>query len=422
MSLTEQQWQEERQLLERVRTLLKKQIELNEPDVLELKNQVVNIRADFWDDVTVNLGESDDRLETAISMKQQAEVLSERERSHRQLQALLKRLKRLYPSPYFGRIDFKEQTSERIYVGVASFYDEDGETFLIYDWRTPVASLYYDYPPGHAQYETPSGTIQGEIELKRQYLIRDGELKAMFNTGVTIGDEMLQQVLGKSAGSQMQSIVATIQQEQNQIIRNDRSRLLIVQGAAGSGKTSAALQRVAYLLYKHRDHLTADRMVLFSPNSMFNSYISSVLPELGEDNIQQTTFQQYLERRLSRRFKVETPFEQMEYRLTAHSEPEYNTRLNAIAYKSSEQFLDVILDYKQQLENSGMKFRDIRFRNRTLISSEQIRKMFYSYDRSIKLPNRLQLIKDWLLGEIKQLELKERSEQWVRDEMDYLRP
>lgn len=152
--------------------------------------------------------------------------------------------------------------------------------------------------PGPASYKTPAGEMDGELTLKRQFSIRDGQIRFMFDTGVTIGDELLQAVLSRSSDAQMKSIVATIQKEQNRIIRDDRSRMLIVQGAAGSGKTSAALQRVAYLLYKYRDRLRADQVVLFSPNPMFNSYVSTVLPELGEENMLHTTFQEYLERRL----------------------------------------------------------------------------------------------------------------------------
>ena len=176
--------------------------------------------------------------------------------------------------------------------------------------------MYYDYPPGPAHYETPGGTIEGTIHHKRQYLIRSGVIETMFDTSITIGDDLLQQVLGRSKDLHMKSIVATIQQEQNRIIRHDGHRLLIVQGAAGSGKTSAALQRVAYLLYKHREKLRADQIVLFSPNSMFNSYVSRVLPELGEENMQQTTFQEYLEKRLGRTFDVEDPYSQLEFVLS----------------------------------------------------------------------------------------------------------
>src|SRR5690606_8935741 len=131
---------------------------------------------------------------------------------------------------------------------------------------------YYDYAPGPAQYETMDGPIKGEIELKRQYIIRDGKIKGLFDTGITIGDEVLQAVFSDQADTQMKNIVATIQKEQNAIIRNNKKRYLVVQGAAGSGKTSAAMQRVAYLLYRYRETLKVENILLFSPNQMFNSY------------------------------------------------------------------------------------------------------------------------------------------------------
>ena len=251
-------------------------------------------------------------------------------------------------------------------------------------------------------------------------MIRDGSIQTMFDTGVTIGDELLQKALGRSADSQMKSIVATIQKEQNRIIRNVNSRMLIVQGAAGSGKTSAALQRVAYLLYRYRGFLKADQIVLFSPNPMFNSYVASVLPELGEENMQQTTFHEFLEYSLGAIFKLEGPFEQMEYVLTAEKNTGFEARLEGIRYKASGAFLQAIHNYKVHLEHEGMIFRDLIFQNRILISSEQIKRHFYSFEPSIRLSNRMELLKDWLVKEVVKLEIAERQADWVQDELDYL--
>lgn len=251
----------------------------------KIGSDVLELRKEFWEDVTVNVDDPDDKIETAASIKQQAELLSERERTYKHTEKELKTLDRLRNSPYFGRIDFLEngeKWADQIYLGIASFMDEQDENFLIYDWRAPISSIYYDYSPGPARYKTLDGTIEGNMELKRQFIIRSSKINGMFETGVTIGDEMLQEVLGNNASSQMKSIVATIQSEQNQIIRNERSNLLIVQGVAGSGKTSAALQRVAYLLYRYRETLKSENIMLFSPNPLFNSYVATVLPELGK--------------------------------------------------------------------------------------------------------------------------------------------
>lgn len=418
-------WQQEQERLDLVKTKLQSKIAELEPEVAGLRGQVADIRKRFWEEVTVNTSTDEDFEETFYSIRQQEAILSERERSHRQRTKLWHSLKRLLPSPYFGRIDFQEDGlgfSEQIYIGVSSFADTDGLNFLVYDWRTPIASMYYDYSPGAAAYETLDGQIAGTMTLKRQYQIRDGQLRNVFDTSLTIGDELLQQVLGHGADAQMKSIVATIQKEQNTIIRNDRSRMLIVQGAAGSGKTSAALQRVAYLLYKHRDRLRADQIVLFSPNPMFNSYVSTVLPELGEENMQQTTFQEYLAYWLGAAFRLEDPFDQIEYVLTAGTgeSQAYKARLSGIKYKASENFLHAIRNYAQWLEKEGMLFRSIVFRERELITAAQMKSQFYSYDGTIRLANRIVLLQEWLLRELGSLERQEREAQWVQDELDYL--
>src|SRR5699024_818523 len=239
-----------------------------------LKEDVIDLRKNFWEDVTVNIDEPDDVIETQASIKQQAELLKEREQFHGKIGKEQKALQRLAHSPYFGRIDFWEDgetESKPIYIGMASLMDQDDEDFLVYDWRAPISSLYYDYSPGKAEYDTMSGMITGEMTLKRQFIIRGGVIQGMFDTGVTIGDTLLQQALGGNASTTMKSIVATIQKEQNKIIRDERHRFLIVQGVAGSGKTSAALQRIAFLMYRYRETLHADNVVLFSPNPLFSS-------------------------------------------------------------------------------------------------------------------------------------------------------
>ncbi|OBZ11429.1 RNA polymerase recycling motor HelD [Bacillus sp. FJAT-26390] len=416
-------WRQERERLERVRNKLQARIEELEPEVAGLSDQATDIRRRFWEEVTINTSTYEDFEETFYTINQQSAVLAERERGHKLLTQQWKSMNRLLPSPYFGRIDFQENGldfSEQIYIGVSSFVDEDGLSFLIYDWRTPIASLYYDCSPGLASYVTPAGRVEGSMELKRQFQIQNGQIRNMFDASETIGDELLQQVLGKGADSQMKSIVATIQKEQNAIIRNDKSRMLIVQGAAGSGKTSAALQRVAYLLYKHRLTIKADQIVLFSPNPMFTSYISTVLPELGEENMQQTTFQEYLDYWLGSTLRPEDPFDQIEYVLTAQGAPEYEARLQGIEYKASEAFLQALQSFGMWLGREGMRFNGIRIRDRDLITAERMRVKFYSYDHSLPLLNRVVLLQEWLLNELASLERIERETPWVQEELNFL--
>jgi DNA helicase II / ATP-dependent DNA helicase PcrA len=388
-----------------------------------VSSDVLELRKTFWEDVTVNMDDPDDVIETAASIKQQAELLSERERTFKQIDKQIRLLERLRFSPYFGRIDFLEsgeKNVDHVYLGITSLMDEHDENFLIYDWRAPISSLYYDFAPGPAAYQTLDGKIEGEMELKRQFIIRSSEIKAMFDTGVTIGDEMLQEVLGNNANAQMKSIVATIQREQNQIIRNERSKLLIVQGVAGSGKTSAALQRVAYLLYRHRETLKSENIMLFSPNPLFNSYVSTVLPELGEENMEQATFMEYLNNRIGREYAVEDPFDQMEYLLNDEGHEDYHTRVNGIRYKASLEFKKVIDQYAIGLSKQGMLFRDLVFRGEIIISKESITDYFYSLDSDFTIPNRVEMVKDWLLKELKRKVKRERSKGWVEEEIQFL--
>jgi DNA helicase-2/ATP-dependent DNA helicase PcrA len=403
-----------------VKEIEKKAVKLNN-NAGKVNSDVLEIRKTFWNDVTVNFDEPDDIAETAASIKQQAELLSERERTHSQLDQQLKTLARLKDSPYFGRIDFwesGEKSAEKIYLGISSFMDEKDEDFLIYDWRAPISSLYYDYSPGPALYETPEGTIKGTMELKRQFIIKDSRIKGMFEAGVTIGDDKLQEVIGNNASSHMISIVATIQREQNQIIRNERSKILIVQGVAGSGKTSAALQRVAFLLYRYRETLKSENILLFSPNPLFNSYVATVLPELGEENMQQSTFQEYLNVRVGKEFNVEDPFEQMEFLLSNGDQD--IARINGIRYKASLEFKQLIEQYVTKLSIKGLIFKDIIFRKEIMISKLEIAQYFYSLEKSHSIPNRMELVKDWLLKELKKRVKQERSKSWAEEEIQFL--
>ncbi|ENH97751.1 ATP-dependent DNA helicase [Gracilibacillus halophilus YIM-C55.5] len=419
----DREWQEEKNRVHLVVDEIKRKINILRSRVSQLKDNVLDIRREFWDDVTVNIEELDDRIETEASIKQQQEFLSERERSHGKASEQLETLDKLKHSPYFGRIDFQqdgEDTEQQIYIGLASVMDENDEHFLVYDWRAPIASMYYDFPPGPANYDTVQGNISGEINVKRQYLIRDGELKGMFDTGLTIGDHLLQSVLGNQASTKMKSIVATIQREQNRIIRNEKHKVLMVQGVAGSGKTSAALQRVAYLLYRYRETLTSEQMVLFSPNPLFNSYVSTVLPDLGEDNMQQMTFYQFLDSQLSEQFQLETPFEQMEFYLQQNRSEKDSLREQAMHYKASFSFQQMIDQYLDQLAESGISFRGITFRGQMIIPKKAIAQYFYKTERTLSIPDRLEQVSNWILYQLKKLEKVEREKDWVLEETELL--
>ncbi|MFC7370290.1 RNA polymerase recycling motor HelD [Fictibacillus iocasae] len=423
MDTWEKEWLDEQQRVDHLSSKINKKMNTIDQLLGGKKGEVVEIRKNFWEDVTVNFEDAAEAAETAASIRQQAELLSEIERSHQGASQQMKTYEKLKNSPYFGRIDFKEENetaADNIYLGIASFYDEETNDFLIYDWRAPISSLYYDHGLGTASYTAPGGEVEGEMKLKRQYIIRGGKIKSMFDTGVTIGDELLQEVLGNEANAQMKSIVATIQKEQNEIIRKTSGELMIVQGAAGCGKTSAALQRVAYLLYKYRESLNASEILLFSPNAMFNTYVANVLPELGEENMAQTTFQAYIEHHLGSDFDIETPLQQMEHMLSTQNNDGYENELAGVRYKASLSFLESIEQYLESLKKSDMVFRGIHFRGRPIVSAEEITHYFYSFDENMSIPNRLKLVTEWIQKAVREFEKKERKEEWVKEQLHYL--
>lgn len=390
----------------------------------DLKESVIGLRGSFFEDVTVNIDEPEEVIETYASIKQQAELLSERERSHGIVDKQLKVLSQLKDSPYFGRIDFHEygeKEVDQIYIGIASLMDDKDEDFLIYDWRAPISSLYYDFSPGEVSYETLSGTIQGDMLLKRQFIINQGKIEGMFDTGLTIGDDILQEVLGNHASEQMKNIVATIQKEQNRIIRNVKHKYLVVQGVAGSGKTSAALQRVAYLMYRYRDLINENNIMLFSPNPLFNSYVANVLPELGEANMRQTTFLEYIIKKVEERLSVESPFEQMEYILTAKKDQHYERKMKSISFKTTLAFKEMIDEFIQDLEEKDLIFKDITFRDRVLMTKDEIYDYFYQMmEKATSIPNALDLVNERLLKKVQTFQRDEIDKEWVMEEIEVL--
>lgn len=414
---------EEQKRLEAIMEVLQDQVKQLEDETSQRRDDVIENRKNFWDEIKVNVDTFDDYLETILAIRQESQDLTIKQLTHRRVSKSLSTLRKMLDSPYFGRIDFieeKETKPEEIYIGISTLRDESKGDILIYDWRAPISSVYYDYQPGPAEYDTPSGIIKGTLENKWQYIIRKGELQSVFDTNVTIRDEILQEVLGQGTDKYMKSIVATIQKEQNEIIRHDKSRMLIVHGAAGSGKTSAALQRIAYLLYKYRDNLNADQIILFSPNKLFSNYISNVLPELGEENMHQVTFQEYLINRLSKYFAVEGPYEQLEYTLTKEKEPEYDARVSSIRFKASIAFFEILKAYTESLKESGMVFKDISFRGKTLVTTSEMEQFFYEETKGTNINTRLEQLRDWLIRKVREFEREERKEEWVEDRIELL--
>lgn len=254
----------------------------------------------------------------------------------------LQRLFRVQNKPYFGSIRFKDNEGEEdIYIGIT--HVEDKLNYYVHDWRSPICSMFYDFETGPAYYKAPAGIIKGEITRKRQYIIEDAELKNIFDNDLNISDSLLQEVLAEESSDKMKNIVNTIQEEQNKVIRNTEDKNLIVEGIAGSGKTSVALHRIAFLLYRI-PNLTSNNVVVFTPNKVFSEYISNVLPELGEENTYDMTFYDLLCQNINEYKDIEnfTDFISRYYK-------DNISDFNLIKYKQSNEIINDIDDYINNL-------------------------------------------------------------------------
>lgn len=323
------------------------------------------------------------------------------------------RLVKMKASPYFGRVDFcfaDEDEAESFYIGIGNFSEGAGGVPLIYDWRAPVSGLFYDFDKGSAFYAAPAGRIEGEITSKWQYKIRDGRLVYAFESDVKIDDDVLKQELGSNGDVKLKNIVRTIQKEQNVIIRNLQDRILVIQGVAGSGKTSVALHRIAYILYHNRGTIKASNILILSPNGVFADYVSHILPELGEENIMEMSFDVFACRELMDTVSdCEDRYDQIERELAGQS-------AQMCEYKQSGDFMGKINGYVLKLEDSLMRFRNFKMFGIER-SSQEIMELFYYKFPDIPLLGRMDAVVEYVTDEIETL----RGKDFEQDERDVIR-
>ncbi len=343
-------------------------------------------------------------------------------------------LKRLYQSAYFAKIVFKEEQEEEeaIYIGPASLVEEGGFDYLIYDWRAPICSIFYDYEKGPVTYKAPAGDIEGELLGKRHFKIKEDTIHYMFDSNMNIMDEMLKETLAKSADDKMKTIITTIQKEQNQVIRDEEADVLIVRGSAGSGKTSIALHRIAYLLYRNREKILPTDILIFTPNDIFADYISHVLPELGEQEVESITFGDYMTRHLgvhevaedmdqenfiqendhdilkTRWTSIESYFEQMEFllskdALTSEKERQnYDKRVCILQKKTSEAFLKNFEDYISHVEQRDDLFWDVYVLDQCVLTKADILEAYLDCIGIIKCSSRLLQVRNRAMEKVTQ--------------------
>ena len=325
------------------------------------------IIADAWDELRLR--------PTALSPEDMQQLSTEVDRyALRQqfAQDMAERSRRMLMNPFFARVDFVEQGAdevERIVIGLYSLPDEKG-SLMVHDWRAPICSLYYDALPGDVSYRSPSGEISGRMTLKRQYRMEQGQLRYYVDTQLNIDDETLLDILSGAASSHMRQIVSTIQAEQNAAIRCDDAKVVSVVGSAGSGKTSVAMHRAAFLMYRRRDLLDASRIQILSPSTAFSEYISTVLPELGEENIRARTLHEMVEEILGK--KVEHPVRQLNRLLTEDVE----LRTRSVAFKCTPEFMHLLRRYADSFATFGPDFVNVYLDGQLLLRRDELRKMY----------------------------------------------
>ena len=313
---------------------------------------------------------------------------------------LRRRFRKMMDSPFFGRVDFcyeGEDEPEIFYIGIANLAEENGGLPLIYDWRAPVSGLFYDFDKGPASYQAPLGEIHGDIAAKWQYKIRGGKMIYEFESDVKIDDEILKAELGSNGDVQLKNIIRTIQKEQNAIIRNTSDRIMVIQGAAGSGKTSIALHRIAYLLYHDRKNLKSSSVLVLSPNGVFSDYISHILPELGEENIREMSFDLFAYKRLKNTVSdCEDRYDLIERQISGLCDEKL------LKEKQSRDFLDRMEGYLAELEDSLMNFRDIEHRG-VVKKEQEIIELFYFKFMDIPLFSRMDAVAEYFIDEVETL-------------------
>ena len=394
------------EFLPEVLGLIEKHLGEIDENIQAVRQDINSMNEYYWDNYTEMDQYGYEDYDNQQALKMQVNANQENWKMRR-------RLKRMLDAPFFGSVEFVydgEDEPEDFYIGIGNFARERGALPLIYDWRAPVSSLFYDYDKGEASYEAPGGRMDGEILSKWQYKIRGGKMIYEFESDVKIDDDILKQELGANSDTKLKNIVRTIQKEQNAIIRNTKDKILAIQGVAGSGKTSVALHRIAYLLYHDREHLNSSNILILSPGGVFADYISHILPELGEENIQEMSFDLFAYHELRRNTGNQENVIKM---IAADCEDKYHQIEREIAgvddadqkryeWKQSVEYVQAIEGFLIELEDRLVDFEDVEFKG-IHKSTGEIMEFFYEKYTGTPLLDRMGEVMEYFIDEVETL-------------------
>lgn len=396
----------EQQYLEKVTSFLKKQIDTSGEMVAKQKSNLVALRKEMFAGGISTVDDYDRNIEIS-----QYHTMERMETAHYATKLeKLEQYKRILDKPYFGRFDFTEEDedTEKVYIGYQNVMEDGSYEVMVYDWRAPIASMFYRNELGKASYQAPCGEISGEMSLKRQYEISQGKLDYYFDSSVAITDELLQQALGNNASSYMKNIVETIQKEQDLIIRDKGNDLLMVQGVAGSGKTSIAMHRIAFLLYERMSEgLTSDNIMIISPNHLFGEYVSAVLPELGENNVCYSTMEEFFDMYFKGRYKLRSRNSQLEFMITNKNRRQIR---NTIRFKGSSEFVTMLDRLVEAFEKEIIRFKDVYYAGELLADWKSLRASFLDNKINMAVGRRLKRISHSLEQRMREKEKEKRKE------------
>ena len=392
-------------------SLAKKQLNHEKQRNEENKTAIISAKKELRENSSHSISSlwSSDGFEALAELNQYANPITDKIIDYEEVQNKIARLEKLIQSPYFARIDFKfegDDISEKIYIGRSSLMKDNSYDMCVYDWRSPIASVFYRFVTGQAFYDAPVGRITGEVNLKRQYEINKGILEYFFDADVQIVDEFLRKLLSQNNSSKMKTIVETIQKEQDIVIRDMENDLMMVQGVAGSGKTSIALHRAAYLMYQGLStKLSANNILIISPNTIFEQYISNVIPELGEDNVVSVVFEEMLAAILQNQ-RIQSRNQFLENLIT--STGYRNIIKNSIEFKTSRQFMEMLNLFICDIPHRWIEFEDVYYDGQFIVSKEILKEKIAGRKETplgVKLKHLENFVFD-LIYELKKIRIK----------------